>query len=55
MVIADDIIINEGDGSALVTVRLLNEIEGNFTLSYETMELPDGATGTFYMHRENHL
>ena len=42
---SDNIVINEGAGSATVTVRLLNEIENNFTLSYRTAEFDGGAIG----------
>ncbi|CAI8024993.1 Extracellular matrix protein FRAS1, partial [Geodia barretti] len=38
-----DVIINEDGGIAVVNVRLLNEIENNFTLDYSTGEVPDGA------------
>ena len=41
-----DVIINEDGGIAVVNVRLLNEIENNFTLDYSTGEVPDGANGT---------
>ena len=37
--------INEDAGSARVTVRLLNEIENNFILSYRTVEVDGGADG----------
>ena len=37
--------INEAAGSARVTVRLLNEIENDFVLSYRTAEVDGGANG----------
>ena len=42
---SDNIVINEGAGSAIVTVRLLNEIENDFVLSYSTAEVDGGANG----------
>ena len=43
---SDDIIINEDGGSAVVVVRLVNEIEKDLTLDYGTGEVPNGAIGT---------
>ena len=45
MIESDNIVINEGAGSATVTVRLLNEIENDFVLSYSTAEVDGGANG----------
>ena len=42
---SDNIVINEAAGSATVTVRLLNEIENDFVLSYRTAEFDGGANG----------
>ena len=42
---SDNIVINEDAGSATVTVRLLNQIENNFVLSYRTAEFDSGANG----------
>ena len=36
---------NEDDGIAVLIVRLLNEIENNFTLDYSTAEVQGGAEG----------
>ena len=40
-----NVVINEDGGSAVVTVRLLNEVEKDFVLDYNTGEVPDGADG----------
>ena len=41
-----DVTINEDGGTAVVNVRLLNEIENDFVLDYSTGEVPNGANGT---------
>ena len=41
-----DVTISEDGGTAVVNVRLLNEIENDFVLDYSTGEVPDGANGT---------
>ena len=46
MIMAHDITTYEGGGSAFITVQLMNEIERNFVLKYETGELPAEASGT---------
>ena len=45
MIESDNVVINEDEGFAVVTVRLLNEIENDFVLDYSTREVPDGADG----------
>ena len=42
-----DITINEDEGTAILMVRLVNEIERNFTLDYRTNQVPGGAEGTW--------
>ena len=37
--------INEADGSATVNIRLVNEVERDFTIAYSTSEVDDGAEG----------
>ena len=39
---------------AFITVQLQNEIEGNFTLSYATGEVSNGASG-MYMYNGKSL
>ena len=41
-----DVTINEDRGTAILMVRLVNEIERNFTLDYRTNQVPGGAEGT---------
>ena len=43
--VSGSVVINENEGSAVVTVELLSEIENNFTLIYTTGEVEDGADG----------
>ena len=38
-------VINEDGGTAVVNVRLVNEIENDFVLDYSTGEVPGGAEG----------
>ena len=45
MVVAHNITTNEGEGTAFVTVQLMNEIERNFVVKYATEEVPDEASG----------
>ena len=40
-----DVIINEDGGTAVVNVRLVNEIEKDLVLDYSTGEVPGGAEG----------
>ena len=47
LITSSDIMINEGEGSATVTVQLQNEIEKEFVLNYNTGEVPDGADGMY--------
>ena len=47
MIVADDIMVMENGGTALIIVRLVNEIEGNFTLNYATGEVVGGASGKY--------
>ena len=54
---ADDSEVSEDGGMAVITVRLMNEIEGDFTLNYATGQVADGATGTYMctcVHVANH-
>ena len=39
------VVINEDGGTAVVNVRLVNEIENDFVLDYSTGEVPGGAEG----------
>ena len=41
----DDVMVNEGEGTALVVVELLNNIEREVVLEYNTGEVAGGATG----------
>ena len=50
MILTRDTIVDESGGSAVLTVQLLNEIERNFTINYATGELPNEATGIYYIH-----
>ena len=51
MITADDTEVSEDGGMALVIVRLVNEIEGDFTLDYATGQVADGASGTYMCTR----
>ena len=45
MVVAHNITTIEGEGTAFVTVQLMNDIERNFVVKYATGELPNEASG----------
>ena len=44
--IAANVTVYENEGTAEVSVQLATAIEGELTLSYSTVELPNGADGT---------
>ena len=48
MIASQNVVIDEDGGIATITVDLLNEIENDFTLSYSTADVPNGAEGVFF-------
>ena len=50
MIASQNVVINEDGGIAMIIVDLLNEIENDFTLSYSTADVPNGAEGVFYLY-----
>ena len=51
MIESQNTVVSEDEGFATIVVNLLNEIENNFSLSYETEEIPDGAVGMINLNK----
>ena len=51
MIESQNTVVSEDEGFATIVVYLLNEIENNFSLSYETEEIPDGADGMINLNK----